>query len=1062
MASKNSFTTLAEQIIAYNTNLIKTLNTLSDLIDPNKSNVSINIPSSNVAGTRIAANSVNAPSLSFLSSEIERLNRNINSMYSINEAGALIQESSANKFKKVVTIDLNREPSRITGLTPLTNFVTTRNWIFDGLLNPMMNVEIDLSGKVQDNVRKVLVRRYIVSFAKDTSGNISVAGQTALNSFNTLFRGKSNINLDEFELWHQTTAGVVDPLTPNIDEQVFDLDPNQLQYDGTFNVLKIEEDTLNRKIWYHLNKLEYVDLTTNGDVRMKVGDEFIINSEISNTRYKVVEISTIDTNPKIRVERTQGNQPIPTGIGVIKIYSPVLYSKKVKVSIGYDERNVVFVKAMNADNHLVARNWSTGIGYWTNDLRLISSDNDNGKTLEQFYIEKVYDYGKVLEDLVAKKIPNDLAGVPVAPTLSADNFKVVQINKHLTDTPDSNLIKTKHNQQKNLKSEIQQLTEAIESKSKALKTTKFSTESEKKQHNNDIVQLQKKKDSKNKLYQTVINDILSLSNTINLNVDAKFKVRGFWAIPDPIITRGSRPQEVVQFKVQYRYLSKDGKENPVETFKVAKTNGKTQNAAFSNWTEYLTDARKRVRNESTGEWTWEIQNVSDADTPNINQLDISIQKGEKVEIRVKSLSEVGWPESPVESDWSETLTIEFPDSLNNVVAENDFILKEASQEEVKVRMETELSAKGLDEHLSDMIIANDKVTHHVASKIASGFKDENGVSLDLFEYLQKMELRVKSLEEKIARVKGELQVVIYKNNQEYVVSNGSTVTFNVECESYMTKYTGDGIPTGRVYENGIYVIRDYVIKIKNVSASAPLGLLSGRLYETPDEKYSPSAPQCFWVNDRDELITETVNGKTKTQVNNQIIWSVNYERSSSDNTVKKVSENIGNKFTTNNSLVPALSKTEFNIGYSEITKLSFAGSDNSILDPSKWVEVNTSVSSTTKLLTTIHPVVSDLDIITEGNADKVRTINPGRNNDITIPLNIYFKPNSLSTSNVGANYQYVNYNNLTKTVKHIKVVSFLLENEADNKPFKFTVKFNINRNMAIIDNAYVANNNVQQ
>jgi hypothetical protein len=38
---------------------------------------------------------------------------------------------------------------------------------------------------------------------------------------------------------------------------------------------------------------------------------------------------------------------------------------------------------------------------------------------------------------------------------------VVQINKHLTDTPDSNLIKQKHNQQKSLKSEVEQLNSAI-------------------------------------------------------------------------------------------------------------------------------------------------------------------------------------------------------------------------------------------------------------------------------------------------------------------------------------------------------------------------------------------------------------------------------------------------------------------------------------------------------------------------------------------------------------------------------------------------------------------------
>jgi hypothetical protein len=43
----------------------------------------------------------------------------------------------------------------------------------------------------------------------------------------------------------------------------------------------------------------------------------------------------------------------------------------------------------------------------------------------------------------------------------------------------------------------------------------------------------------------------------------------------------------------------------------------------------------------------------------------------------------------------------------------------------------------------------------------------------------------------------------------------------------------------------------------------------------------------------------------------------------------------------------------------------------------------------------------------------------------------------------------VNFNNAKETVKHIKKVKFALENEAENKPFTFTIKFNINRNKVI-------------
>ena len=37
--------------------------------------------------------------------------------------------------------------------------------------------------------------------------------------------------------------------------------------------------------------------------------------------------------------------------------------------------------------------------------------------------------------------------------------------------------------------------------------------------------------------------------------------------------------------------------------------------------------------------------------------------GERVEIQIKSLSEAGWPANPIESDWSNSLIVDFDDSL---------------------------------------------------------------------------------------------------------------------------------------------------------------------------------------------------------------------------------------------------------------------------------------------------------------------------------------------------------------------------------------------------------------
>lgn len=1043
MAIQSSFPRVADQVITFNKNILDILAKINTLTTTTDSTVNLEILDQNGV-----LRTYSVPSFNSLKSEIDRLNNNINSLYSIDAGGALIAQSNQNRFKKIITVDLNREPAPVNSLGQITSFKSSPNWFFDALLDPMLSVEIDLDGKIENNVRKCLVRRYIVEFAKDVDGNLTPLGQSALNSFNEQFRGNSNILQTEFENWHSTTPGLIEPLNPKFDEQVFDLEPNELAFDGEFTVLRIQEDRLNRKLWYVLNSLDYVRIDSAEPRELSLGDEVIINSTRTSTRYKVIEISKAEANPRVRFERVEGIEPIPVGIGTLKIYSPVIYTKRVRVSVGYNERNVIFLKAVNADNNIVSRRWSSGTGFYTNDLRLESSGDSNGLTMEQFYIDYVYDYGIALQDLVAKKTPNALAGTPVSPTLNLDNFKVVQINKHLTDTPDANLIKQKHNYQLSLKSEIQQIDEAIIDRNKKVKVAKFKNESAKKQSLLEIDDLTKKKESRSKLLASVTQEIIALAKNPNTKVEPKYRMRGFWSIPEAVVTRGTKPQEIVQFRVQYRYVSKDGTETPVEQFQVDSTQEK---ASFSNWVEFKTDARKRTYDPSTGEYAWQIEDLESADTPNINQIDIPIQNNEKVEFRMKSISEVGWPESPVESEWSEILTVEFPDDLNNVLNENDFILQEASKEDLKVSMANELSAKGLDEHLSDTIVVNNKVYHHDAAKILSGFKDENGVALDLFEYMRALEDRVRGLEEKIRRAKGELEIIILRNNQEFKVRNGSETIFNIECEDYANRTSGPGVPTGRVYENSIYVIKDFVIKVRNKAQDSPLGLLSSRTYLQNSDVYNTGVPQVFWVNDQDELITSDVTSQTRTQLNNQFIWMVNYDSVSQD-TVSKLSENIGNLFSTNssNSITNVLSSTEYNLGYNETTLLSFVGNNKSLLDPAKWIDDTVTVASTTKLLTTIHPVVKDLEIIVENNSDKVKTVNAGDENSIIIPLNIYFKFNSLDSKQKGNNYQYINFNNSQKTIKHIKKVKFLLENEADNRPFTFTLKFNMNRSKVIV------------
>jgi hypothetical protein len=231
--------------------------------------------------------------------------------------------------------------------------------------------------------------------------------------------------------------------------------------------------------------------------------------------------------------------------------------------------------------------------------------------------------------------------------------------------------------------------------------------------------------------------------------------------------------------------------------------------------------------------------------------------------------------------------------------------------------------------------------------------------------------------------------------------------------------------------------------LRNKATDSILGLLSNRDY-SGSSIYNTAAPQVFWVNNQDELLFSDVTGVSKTQLGNQYIWALNYD-SVTQTSLVKLSENMGNSFTTlnNNSLTNIFSLTEYNLGYSDNSSISFVSNNNSLLDTSKWVDPVETVASTEKLLSTIHPVIPDLQNLVETNEDKIKSISGS--SEIIIPIHIYFKMNSLNSTKTGKNYEYVDLNLKQSTVKHIKKIKFFIEDENSNRPFIFAVKFTLNR-----------------
>lgn len=717
MAIKSSFVSTVEQIVKLNDTNIQALTGLNQIVRSDLSEIEITVIDANDQPSTISL-----PTVGFLKSEIERINQNLKTLSSIESKGAIVQPAN-NVYRKIILADLNKEPNTVGQLNAISTFSTESNSFFDALLNPLLNIEINLEGQIEDDVRKVLSRRYIIKFEEDETGATTDQAQTSINLFNEQFKGRTDITITELETWILNTPGIValkNGSKINYDEQLFDLDPNSLKYDGLFTILGTEEDRTNRKLWYLFDTLTYFDIATGEQKTLAVDDQLIINTEFSSTRFKIVEISTAASNIRVRLTILEGFEPVPVAItGGLKYYSPVVTSKTVKISVSFDEYNVVFVKPVNTDNYLVARDWSNGTAFFTNELRLSSSANtgENGTILTDYYINSVYDYGQVLQDLVQSKIPLIYSLIPNAPVLNVDNFVVRQTNKNITDTPDAEKLKQLHSQANSLRSKLDQLNETLKQKRDQLIKTRFKNAADKTKVQNEISKLVGDQEQTTRNLQAVTNQIVSQDN-LTAEVAPEYRVQGFWSIPDPVSEGKSRDQEVVQFLVNYRFISESGQDNPTQSFTFTDNDGTTVNASFSNWNEFFTKLRKREFDTTLQRYVWAKEDLSNSDVINTNQLSIPIIPNVRVEIRIKSISEVGYPDNIIESNWSDTITISFPTDLLPTNSRQEQIAREAELDNVRLTVQQDLNNQGLDKHLAQSFVSNDTFFAHNTDNIA--------------------------------------------------------------------------------------------------------------------------------------------------------------------------------------------------------------------------------------------------------------------------------------------------------------------------------------------------------
>lgn len=688
------------------------------------------------------------PSLTAVSKKLDRVENTIAKF----TKGKGVIETDDGTYRKIKVSTISSPPSQITNLNNILNFNINPNWFFESLQYPQCIVKVDLKNKIDDDSDRVYINRIILDSTDIPSTNSSM-----LEFYNDYIINKN--------LTYPETISIFEKYSINYreDKEEIKLPLTFEKYKGEFEITDvnlIKDDKGISKKWYILNTVNYSLIDENG---VEINNSYTLNIgdylRYANSLFKIIDINT--NQKRVRLDYAVGYESIGFGM-VMEFYNTPFSEKIIEIGIGIDEIDIIYIKGVNEEYNLLAREWSDPITFYTNNL--VFEDNDN-ISFNNYYIENVSDFGK---NLIAQAKEKNIFAyhgiIPNIPTLVSDNLKVVQINTQLEVTLDSNTYNNLTSEIANIKSTISSLRTTISTNKTLLIQSSSSSERTNLQNtiNSDTESLNSYTTQYNSLVEE-LNTLLNESGAINYT--PKYHIRGFFGIPDPQYTDETNKlgeQLIIGFEIMYRYLHTDETGIKLDTYNYNISDNIIQSGIFTDWNLIVGTKLSKKYDASLGIYIWTNQNTLDGTEININQIDIPIQKGEKVEIKVRSISEAGYPSNPLKSDWSNSIIISFPDNLTSVDSVTN-ILNSVKDDMTAIVLQETMSAAGIYTHLND----TNSSYKHISSNISftDSVTDTSTGKTSLTE--MSVQEKLTALSNNVSSVKNEYESYIKENMELY-------------------------------------------------------------------------------------------------------------------------------------------------------------------------------------------------------------------------------------------------------------------------------------------------------
>lgn len=720
-----SFADNMRKTITAQTNALNLLESISKSISTNDTAVTYDYESLKDGQTT----TYQIPSYASVNNRLKAIERNLENLSS----GKATLTLTDGTRRKVELTNLPQVPNKISNLQNPTTFNIDSNWFFEDLMFPGLTVSIDLTGQIEDSADRVKISRIILD-ARNT---------------NTQSFWSNTLQSNSYEYNALKSLLAYNNITYSEDIQTINLPLTTNSITGSFQVIE-DPEIINGNTWYTLNTIKYASIDENGksvnnNYVLSVGDQLSYN----NTLYSIIEVD--QNQNKVRLKIINGSA-FPGVYSEFKIYQDPFRSKTIDVRFGAHEYDIIYIKGVNEDFNLISNQWSDPIQFATDSLLYADNVNIN---LADYYAANVVDWGaQWIAEAKERKISAYYGHTPNTPTLNADDLRVVQINTQINAALDNADIKSNAAEIETTRSNIESLKQTISQQKSSLTSITSTVDYNKQQ--SEIASNTKDLQNLQAQYTSLVNAFQSsIAENKAVLEYPKYHIRGFFPIPVKKYLDESQtvPEEIIGFDIAYKYIKTDNTGVQLNTFEYTDTDGTSiVQGTFTDWNIVQSAIKSRSYNSETGLYEWKIENVADGSEVNINQIDIPITKGEKVQIKVRSISEAGYPQNPLKSEWSDSIIVEFPGNLNtsNEIAD---LVEEINDDALQIAINNTLDSIGVTTHLDDTIPNVNSVNgiyfKHICDNIAYEDIDSDAgttTTISLQEKLNDVEARLKLLE----------------------------------------------------------------------------------------------------------------------------------------------------------------------------------------------------------------------------------------------------------------------------------------------------------------------------